>query len=122
MKKRGTTDFQARVYAAVRRIPRGKVVSYASIATAVGCGSPRAVGQAMRLCEEDGVPCHRVVAAGCLLGGYGGKAAGNPVQKKKRRLLAEGVRFDRQGRIDPACVLRDSPRLHWLLGGNRSKA
>ena len=54
-----------RVYEAVRRIPRGQVAIYASIANAIGCRSARAIGQALRRNPE--VPCHRVVAS---LGGF----------------------------------------------------
>ena len=41
------TEFQKRVYAATRRIPRGKVTTYKSLAQAIGCGSSQAVGQAL---------------------------------------------------------------------------
>lgn len=116
-KRKNVSEFQSRVYAAVKRIPSGKVASYATIATAIGCPSPRAIGQAMRCCTDNTVPCHRVVAAGGLLGGYGGRAAGSHVRRKMRRLMAEGVRFDKQDRIEPGHVLRDSPRTHRLLSG-----
>jgi O6-methylguanine-DNA--protein-cysteine methyltransferase len=46
----------------------------------------RAVGNIMKGCSAPGVPCHRVVAAGGRLGGYGGS------EGLKRALLgAEGV-------------------------------
>jgi len=110
------TDFQARVYAAARRIPAGKVVSYSALASAIDCRSARVVGQALRLCPFDDVPCHRVVAAGLRLGGFGGRQAGPQAARKKKLLLAEGVRFDSRGRIDAECELRDSPALRRLLG------
>jgi methylated-DNA-[protein]-cysteine S-methyltransferase len=112
--KKSPTDFQLRVYAAVRRIPRGKVASYATIASAIGCRSARVVGQALRLCEDDSVPCHRVVAADLTIGGFGGRNAGAQVKRKRTLLEAEGVAFDRGGKIDPACAIRDSPAARWL--------
>lgn len=78
------TPFQVSVWSALDEIPYGETVTYGELAAAVGRpGAFRAVGQA------NGAnplpifhPCHRVVAAGGHLGGYGG---GLDV---KRRLLA----------------------------------
>lgn len=83
------TPFERRVYAAVRRIPRGRTLTYGEVADRAGApGAARAVGQAMRknpVCLF--IPCHRVVGAGSL-GGYGGPDG----EALKRRLLAaEGV-------------------------------
>ena len=111
------TPFQARVYDAVRRIPAGKVVSYGALASAIGCRSARVVGQALRLCPSDDVPCHRVVASGLMIGGFGGQSSGQHVDRKKQMLMQEGIRFDGKGRIDPNCVLRDTPGLRGILGG-----
>ena len=110
------TAFQLRVYAAVRRIPRGKVASYAAVAGAIGCRSARVVGQALRRCEDDGVPCHRVVAADGTLGGFGGQASGPDIARKRHLLVAEGVKFDRAGRIAARQVLHDSPAVCVVLG------
>ena len=46
--ERVPTVFEARVYEALRRIPRGQVTTYGRLAAALGCGSARAVGQALR--------------------------------------------------------------------------
>ncbi|MGE3340187.1 MAG: methylated-DNA--[protein]-cysteine S-methyltransferase [Alphaproteobacteria bacterium] len=82
---RGT--FAAKVLAAVRRIPAGRVATYGDIAALAG--SPRAhraVGTVMRECRDPGVPCHRVIAAGGALGGYG-----RFLQLKRDLLRAEGL-------------------------------
>ena len=110
------SPFQARVYDAVRRIPSGKVVTYGALASAISCRSARVVGQALRLCPFDDVPCHRVVASGLLLGGFGGQSSGPHVDHKKRMLMEEGIRFDSHSRIDPGAVMEDSPNLRRLLG------
>jgi len=116
------TAFQARVYTAVRRIPAGKVASYAAVASAIECRSARVVGQALRICPFDDVPCHRVVASDLTVGGFAGRSVGPDIARKKRLLVAEGVRFDSAGRIEPACALRDSPGLRLKLGaGTRRK-
>ncbi len=81
--------FTARVLAAVRRIPRGRVATYGEIARRAGRpGAARAVGNIMRDCKRPDIPCHRVIAAGGRLGGYGGSEA-----LKRALLLAEGVQF-----------------------------
>jgi methylated-DNA-[protein]-cysteine S-methyltransferase len=81
------STFAARVIAAVRRIPSGRVATYGDIAAAAGQPrAARAVGNIMRECRDPGVPCHRVIAAGGALGGYGGN-----LQVKRELLRSEGV-------------------------------
>jgi AraC family transcriptional regulator of adaptative response/methylated-DNA-[protein]-cysteine methyltransferase len=69
--------FQERVWAELRQIPYGETVAYRELAARVGAPqAPRAVGRANgsnRLALI--VPCHRVIAAGGGLGGYGGGLA-----------------------------------------------
>jgi AraC family transcriptional regulator of adaptative response/methylated-DNA-[protein]-cysteine methyltransferase len=75
--------FQQAVWAGLRGIPFGTTVTYAELAAAIGQpGAARAVGHANgsnRVAIV--VPCHRVVAAGGGLGGYGGGL------DRKQRLL-----------------------------------
>jgi O-6-methylguanine DNA methyltransferase len=81
------SSFTHRVLAAVRRIPPGHVATYGDIAALAG--SPRAwraVGTIMRETRDPGTPCHRVIAAGGTLGGYGGN-----LQLKRELLRAEGL-------------------------------
>lgn len=80
----GGTPFQRRVWEELRRIPAGRPIAYAELAQRVGDPrATRAVGAANGANPVPVVvPCHRVVAAGGKLGGYGG---GLPL---KRWLLA----------------------------------
>ena len=79
--------FRRRVLSAVRRIPPGKVATYGEVAEAAGAPrAARAVGNIMKGCAVPGVPCHRVVAAGGRLGGYGGSEG-----LKRALLQAEGI-------------------------------
>ncbi len=80
----GGTPFQRRVWEELRRIPPGKPITYGELARRIGQpDAVRAVGTANgRNPVAVVVPCHRVVAAGGGLGGYGG---GLP---RKRWLLA----------------------------------
>lgn len=68
----GLPDYSQRVLKAVSLIPVGYVASYGAVAKAVG-GGARAVGNIMagnRFAPL--VPCHRVVGADLVLGGYSG--------------------------------------------------
>lgn len=78
------TDFQRRVWAALRTIPYGETRSYGEIATSIGTpGASRAVGLANgRNPVSIIVPCHRVVGSTGNLTGYGGGL------DRKRTLLA----------------------------------
>ena len=84
------TEFRTRCWHELLRIPYGETRSYAEIARAVSCPNGyRAVGQANHYNPVAIiVPCHRVLAAGCYLGGYGG---GLPVKAFLLRL--EGAAF-----------------------------
>ena len=68
------TGFQREVWAALRRIPVGQTWTYARLAREVGRPTAmRAVGAANgRNPVALVVPCHRVIATGGKLGGYGG--------------------------------------------------
>ena len=83
-------SFAARVLAAVRRIPAGRVTTYGDIATLAGApGAARAVGTVLRSCGDGATPCHRVVGAGGTLGGWTG-----PLEFKRERLRREGIPVD----------------------------
>lgn len=82
------TDFQRRVWTALRRIPAGDTLSYAALATKIG--RPKAV-RAVGLANGANpvgvvVPCHRVIGADGSLTGYGGGLA-----RKRWLLTHEGA-------------------------------
>src|SRR3989338_7752981 len=82
------TRFNEKVYALTRRIPRGKVATYAAIAAALGRpGAARAVGNALNKNPDMRLtPCHRIVRSDGSVGGY---ASGT--NKKIARLRGEGI-------------------------------
>jgi len=89
-----------RVYAIVRRIPRGRVMTYGQISRRMrGRLSAAAVGWAMYGCPGD-VPWQRVVnaAGGCSTDAIGPHPAG----WQRSLLEAEGVEFGLEGRLDLA--------------------
>jgi len=67
------SPFQLRVWRALLAIPFGDQTTYGELALTLGCpGAARAVGSANgKNPVAILVPCHRVVAAGGRLGGYG---------------------------------------------------
>lgn len=85
------TQFQRDVWKALEKIPYGEVRTYAEVASSVHRPrASRAVGNANHANPWPVVvPCHRVVASGGGLGGYGGG------DKVKRFLLKlESVTYD----------------------------
>ena len=88
------------VYALVRSIPRGRVMTYGQIASLLGYAlSPKAVGWAMHTCPDD-VPWQRVVnAAGSCSTDRRGDL---PPGLQQTLLEREGVEFRLDGSIDLA--------------------
>lgn len=94
-----TTSY-SKIYAAIRRIPVGKVATYGQIAEVAGLPrQPRLVGYALFQQEVDGdLPWHRVVNA---KGEISYSPARQGADQLQRVLLeAEGVVFNDRGRID----------------------
>lgn len=79
--------FRAKVLEVVKRIPKGKTMTYAEVARKAG--SPRAyraVGNIMNKNRDPQVPCHRVVRSDGTVGGY---AFGS--ERKEAILKKEGA-------------------------------
>src|SRR3954471_15313968 len=95
-RERSTSNYQ-RIYAVVRRVPKGRVATYGQIARLARLpGHARQVGYALHaLRSSTGVPWQRVVnAAGAI------SLRRNDGALSQRLLLErEGVRFDARGRI-----------------------
>ena len=93
------STFTERVYAMVRRVPRGQVVSYGGIAALLG--HPRAargVGQALRALPDDAdVPWWRVINRNGEISIRGDFHA---PQLQRALLEGEGVEFGANGRVD----------------------
>jgi len=97
-----TGDY-ARIYAVVRRVPRGRVATYGQIAQLAGLpNQARRVGYALSAIDETrhgNVPWHRVVNA---RGDISLRTQPRYENIQRQRLEAEGVRLDPAGRIDLA--------------------
>lgn len=87
-----------RYYEVVRRIPRGRVTTYGTVATLAGLeGRARRVGYAMAAVKDDDIPWHRVINA---RGEISPRTGGSGHRVQRALLEAEGVPFDEQDRID----------------------
>ena len=92
------TTFE-KIYEVVKKIPKGKVMSYGQIALLAG--NPRwsrVVGYALHVNPEPGIiPCHRVVMKdGSVSPGF---AFGGP-EIQRQLLESEGVVFTKDGKVD----------------------
>jgi methylated-DNA-protein-cysteine methyltransferase-like protein len=114
--RRSTPLFYRLVYRVVRRVPRGKVVTYGQVAAILGqARGARAVGMALAALRPPLlglVPWQRVInAAGRCSHRDGFSAA---VQRDL--LEREGVRFDRRGKVDLRRYRWKGPRREWDTG------
>ena len=91
------TDFEEKVIEKLRAIPKGKVTTYGFLArTLRRPKSSRAVGNAVgKNPFAPKAPCHRVVKADGIIGGYSGNGG---VNKKIDLLSKEGIEV-KKGRI-----------------------
>jgi methylated-DNA-protein-cysteine methyltransferase-like protein len=88
----------ARIFAVIRRIPRGRVSSYGEVAALAGlAGHARLVGYALHASAPESLPWHRVVNARGQLSLARIDESGALTQRL--RLEREGVRFDPGGRV-----------------------
>ena len=90
IKKLAGTEFQKKVWLAISKIPKGKVITYKELATQIGKPKAvRAVGNAVGANPFPiDIPCHRVVRTNGELGGYSGKGG---IKTKIKLLKSEGI-------------------------------
>lgn len=83
-------SFNQKCYELLKKVPKGKIVTYKSIAKALNSNAYRAVGNAMNRNQHAPIiPCHRVINSNGKLGGY---ALG--INKKISILKSEGVEIE----------------------------
>lgn len=82
------SEFSQRAWRTMRKIPAGKVITYADLAAK--SGSPAAVRAAGSACGRNAIapiiPCHRIIRSDGSLGNYG-----YGIRKKEWLLRHEGV-------------------------------
>ena len=89
MKLKGTV-FQLKVWNYLKKIPRGKVITYLDLAKAIKM--PKAVREVASAVGKNPyppkIPCHRVIRSDGKLGGY---SAPGGIKTKKKLLKMEGI-------------------------------
>lgn len=102
---REITPFEAVVYAACRKIPRGRLSTYTEISKFIGKPkSARAVGNALNKNPfAPKVPCHRVVRSDGTVGGF------TSGEKEKIKILRQEKIAIKNGRV------ADFPEVFWRL-------
>lgn len=104
------SSFSEKVYNQCKKIPKGKVTTYAELARSLNCKAYQAIGNALRsnpymseklsfsdhdqkslISDTPKVPCHRVIKSGGSIGGFKGSKCGKKVFEKIKLLDKEGV-------------------------------
>jgi methylated-DNA-protein-cysteine methyltransferase related protein len=95
-----TSDFRDKVFALIKRIPEGKVMTYGQVALLIGSpGAARQVGMALRGLGDDldnDIPWQRVINA---QGGISTYKVGTG-ELQKALLESEGVVVNTEGKMD----------------------
>jgi len=91
------SGFFENVYAVVKKIQKGKVMTYGQIAQVLGTRDARKVGWALHGNNDLKVPCHRVVNK---QGGLAKNFAFDGWQEQKKRLLKENVKFKSETQVN----------------------
>ena len=100
------SDAYTRIYAIVRRIPKGRVATYGQVAELARLpGHARQVGYALHaLSGNSRVPWHRVINS---KGEVSLRAVAGWEEEQRMRLEQEGIEFDQRGRVN-------LPRYRWI--------
>jgi O-6-methylguanine DNA methyltransferase len=86
-------DFKEKVFEVVKKIPKGKVLTYKEVAKLAGRPKAwRAVGNILSKNKDPKIPCHRVIRSDGKIGGF---RLGSKV--KKKLLEKEGVKLNFKG-------------------------
>ena len=92
MIKNKATKFQKTVWNEIKRIPRGETITYKELAVKIG--RPKSYRAVATACAKNPqliiIPCHRVIRSDGKLGGYMGVKG---IERKKKLLKKEGVKF-----------------------------
>lgn len=107
-----TSSIYAGILQVVGQIPAGQVATYGQIAWIAGAPSPRMTGYALGgLPPDTDIPWQRVVNA---QGGLSPRGDPLATDIQRKRLEAEGVEFQPDGRVDLGRFLWPGPDPDWL--------
>ncbi len=92
------SKYRERVYEIVRKIPRGRVMTYGQIAEILGEGyTPRTVGYVMHAADTEKIPWQRVINS---QGACSTAKMTMPINIQQKMLEDEGIEFNEKGRCD----------------------
>ncbi|MEM3455234.1 MAG: MGMT family protein [Candidatus Micrarchaeia archaeon] len=91
-------NFKERVYSILRKIPKGKVITYKRLAQLAGNNkAARVIGNLMRINKNpEKIPCYKVVKSNGAIGGYSAKGG---IKKKIQLLKKDGIQI-KNGKIE----------------------
>jgi O-6-methylguanine DNA methyltransferase len=83
--------FQRKVFEVIKKIPKGRVLTYKEVAKLAGRPKAwRAVGNVLNKNRDLKIPCHRVIRSDGKIGGYN-----RGIKKKITLLKKEGIKIKR---------------------------
>ena len=85
------------VYDLVKKVPKGKVVTYGQVSEQIISCTPRVVGYAMAAVEDPGIPWQRVINS---KGEVSPRVWGDGSVTQQEILISEGVQFNQKGKVD----------------------
>ena len=92
MKNLKGTVFQTMVWNEIKKIPKGKTITYKELAIKIG--KPKAYRAVANACAKNPlleiIPCHRVIRSDGKMGNYMGEKG---IERKKKLLEKEGIKF-----------------------------
>lgn len=80
-----------KVYEIIKKVPKGKVITYKQIANALNSKAYRHVGKLVSQNKKDDVPCHRVVNQNSFIGHF---SKNGDIKTKKQLLKKEGIEIE----------------------------
>ena len=93
-------DFKEKVFGVVRKIPKGKTLSYKEVAKQSGRAKAwRAVGNILNKNHDSEIPCHRVIRSNGRVGGYN-----RGLNKKVKLLQHEKAYFKKERKKSKSLV------------------
>lgn len=101
-----TSSFKEKVYNVVKRIPKGRILTYKQVARLAGSPKAfRAVGNILNKNYDSEIPCHRVVRTDGKIGGY------NRGSKRKNDLLKAENMIIRNRTCCPIIFRRETKKI-----------
>ena len=89
--------FNEKIYEKLKKVPKGKVISYKKLAESIGSKAYRAVGSAMRNNKDTiNIPCYKVIMSTGEIGDYSSHGG---VKEKIRSLKRDGIKI-KNNKID----------------------